>query len=106
MSGTMSKWTALVTQQVYKHIHTFLEVDATVSLTYKGPAKSTPVKEKGCASMARKEGSGGQVVGSRACPGTCDMSHTCTKSSSQVAFHSPTDTSTSALSVLLSLRCA
>ena len=33
MSGTMSKWTARVTQQVYRQIHTFLEDETTVSLT-------------------------------------------------------------------------
>ena len=44
-------------------IHTFLEVEAIVSLTYKGPAKSTPVYDKGRASLTRNEGSGGACDG-------------------------------------------
>ena len=57
MSGTTSKCTAWVTQHVYKQIHTFLEAEAIVSLTYKGPAKSTPVEENGRASLTQNEGS-------------------------------------------------
>jgi len=56
------------TQHVYKHIHTFLEVDAIVSLTYKVPAKSTPVTENGRDSLTRKEGSGGAGGGQYGLP--------------------------------------
>ena len=42
-SGTKSRCTALVTQQVYRHSHTFGFSVAKDGLTYSGPAKSTPV---------------------------------------------------------------
>ena len=45
VSGTMSKLTALVVQQVYKQTHTLLLLVAPYVLMYSGPAKSTPVVE-------------------------------------------------------------
>ena len=59
MSGTMSMLTALVTQQVYKQIHTLLLLMRPCVLMYSGPAKSTPVVENGGASLTRKSGNGG-----------------------------------------------
>ena len=59
MSGTKSKCTALVAQQVYRQIQLFLDVDVTLSHVYKGPAKSMPVKENGRLSLTLKDGSGG-----------------------------------------------
>ena len=48
ISGTKSKCTALVVQQVYRQIHIFIDVDVTLSHSYKGPVvKSTPAEEKG-----------------------------------------------------------
>ena len=43
MSGTMSKCTALTTQQVYTQIHTLLLSRDSVVFTNSGPAKSTPM---------------------------------------------------------------
>ena len=59
MSGTKSKCTTLVAQQVYRQIQLFLDVDVTLSHVYKGPAKSMPVKENGWLCLTLKEGSGG-----------------------------------------------
>ena len=43
MSVTMSRCTARIAQHVYKHSHTLEVSDVSAVLTYKGPAKSTPV---------------------------------------------------------------
>lgn len=67
MSETTSKCTALVTQQVYRQIHTFFEEEVIVTLTCKGPAKSTPTKEK---DRALLKVVGELVVDSMPCPDT------------------------------------
>ena len=59
ISGTISILTALVTQQVYKQIHTLLLFMRPCVLMYSGPAKSTPVVENGRASLTRNSGNGG-----------------------------------------------
>ena len=58
-SGTTSTLTALVVQQVYKQIQTFLLFTRPCVLMYSGPAKSSPVFEKGGASFTQNSGSGG-----------------------------------------------
>ena len=50
-SVTISRCTALTIQQVYRHIQTFLVLEAKVSLVYRGPAKSIPVYENGGARL-------------------------------------------------------
>ena len=51
--------TALVTQQVYKQIHTLLLFMRPCVLMYSGPAKSTPVMKNGGTSLTRNSGNGG-----------------------------------------------
>ena len=59
MCKTISKCTALVTQQVNRQIHTLLFVVDPLSLTYSGPARSTPVYEKAGDSVTVHSGRGG-----------------------------------------------
>ena len=59
-SNTNSMWTAVTTQQVNKHIHTFsVFFDCVVGLMWSGPAKSIPVNVKRGASWTQKGGNGG-----------------------------------------------
>ena len=58
ISGTSSKCTALITQHVYKQIHTLFPF-VNLSLVYSGPAKSTPVYVKAGCSFTLKSGRGG-----------------------------------------------
>ena len=51
--------TALVTQQVYRHIQTFLIFVRPCVLKYSGPTKSTPVLENEVASLTQSRGNGG-----------------------------------------------
>jgi len=58
-SGTRSKCTALITQQVYKQIQTFLLFLGLLVLTYSGPAKSMPVEVNGGSLVTQNLGRGG-----------------------------------------------
>ena len=60
MSARMSRCTDLTTQQVNRHIQTFLVLEAKFSLMYRGPAKSIPVYKNGGASLTLRRGSGGK----------------------------------------------
>ena len=55
-----SRCTALTVQQVYRHIQTFLVLEAKVSLVYRGAAKSIPVYENGGVSLTLRRGNGGE----------------------------------------------
>ena len=46
-------------KQVYRQIQVFLDVEVTLSVSHKGPAKSIPVTENGRFSLTLKDGSGG-----------------------------------------------
>ena len=59
ISGTMSRWTALTTQHVYRHIQTLLLLTSPLVLIYSGPAKSTPVYVNAGSSLILNSGSGG-----------------------------------------------
>jgi len=50
---------SLVTQQVYRQIHTLLLVFIPLSLIYSGPTISTLVQENAGASLTQKSGNGG-----------------------------------------------
>ena len=61
MSGTRSRCTARMAQHVYKQIQTLELVLPAVTLTYNGPAKSTPVEAKGTSILTQNSGSGGET---------------------------------------------
>ena len=66
MSRTSSKCTARDTQQVNRHIHTFLLAFASLPRRYRGPVKLTAVYVNGGASFTRnsgRRGCGGALIG-------------------------------------------
>ena len=68
MSHTISKCTALVTQQVKRHIQALLLLLCPARPMYSGPAKSTAVYAKGGASFTRNDGRGGPEGGLKDLP--------------------------------------
>ena len=57
--GTMSRCTALTTQHVNKHIHTFLSDTNPAVFTYSGPVKSNPTYVNAGSSLTLNWGNGG-----------------------------------------------